>query len=68
MNNNTQKERHLQVYYQNRFEKNNPGYNNIQLPLIKFSGYWLQKAGFNYQDNLEIIVNDGQIVINNMGV
>jgi len=67
MNKGTKKERHLQVYYENRFENNNPRCKNIQLPMIRFSGYWLKEAGFTYQDKLEIIVNDGQIVINNLG-
>jgi len=68
MSKSIKQERKLQVYYQNRFEKNNPGCNNIQFPLIKFSGYWLKEAGFDYLDKLQVIVNDVQIIINKLGI
>ena len=51
------KNRRLKVYGQSN------GYNYQDVPTIVLKGKWLEAAGFDIEDQLQVIVKQGEILI-----
>nr|DAW01723.1 MAG TPA: Toxin SymE, type I toxin-antitoxin system [Caudoviricetes sp.] len=51
------KNRRLKVYGQSN------GYNYQDVPTIVLKGKWLEAAGFDIEDQLQVIVEQGEILI-----
>ena len=51
------KNRRLKVYGQSN------GYNYQDVPTIVLKGKWLEKAGFSIEDQIQVIVEYGKILV-----
>ena len=54
---NNKKKRRLKVYSQSN------GYNYQEVPAIVLKGKWLENAGFSIEDQIQVIVEYGKILV-----